>query len=457
MKHLHFVGIGGIGMSGLAAMCVEAGYKVTGSDRGADRPENRRILDALERQGIVIYPQDGSYIRNGTPDELIYSTAIEDDNPDFAAGKEICRTHRSALVERIIRERGAENSIAICGSCGKSTVTAYCAETLANLGEVPECLNGALMKRFINEKFAGNYAPGEKKYLVFEADESDKSLLNYSPEYAIILNIGTDHYSKEELAEVFGKFLQKVRKGAVLSGDVYEAVRTALPPELEIKVFGSSRQSDCDCCVSSYSAGKAEFNGSETITLPQSGFHMALNALAIKSLLEMLGYATSDILKALEKFSGVWRRNDFAGRTSCGAPVYDDYAHNPEKILACIKGMRETVSGNVYAVFQPHGFKPFGFMKDELFNLLEGELRPNDRFILLPPYYAGGTASFHPTAEEVLTEYQNRSSAPARFMTFPDRDLLRAFLLQNADSDDIIVIMGARDNSLSDYAASLCI
>ena len=268
MKHLHFVGIGGIGMSGLAAMCVEAGYKVTGSDRGADRPENRRILDALERQGIVIYPQDGSYIRNGTPDELIYSTAIEDDNPDFAAGKEICRTHRSALVERIIRERGAENSIAICGSCGKSTVTAYCAETLANLGEVPECLNGALMKRFINEKFAGNYAPGEKKYLVFEADESDKSLLNYSPEYAIILNIGTDHYSKEELAEVFGKFLQKVRKGAVLSGDVYEAVRTALPPELEIKVFGSSRQSDCDCCVSSYSAGKAEFNGSETIIFP---------------------------------------------------------------------------------------------------------------------------------------------------------------------------------------------
>ena len=96
-------------------------------------------------------------------------------------------------------------------------------------------------------------------------------------------------------------------------------------------------------------------------------------------------------------------------------------------------------------------------MKDELFNLLEGELRPNDRFILLPPYYAGGTASFHPTAEEVLTEYQNRSSAPARFMTFPDRDLLRAFLLQNAGSDDIIVIMGARDNSLSDYAASLCI
>ena len=116
MKHLHFVGIGGIGMSGLAAMCAESGFKVTGSDRGADRPENRRILDALERQGIQIFPQDGSYISAGTPDELIYSTAIEEDNPDFTAGKDIIRTHRSALLERMIRERGAANSIAVCGS-----------------------------------------------------------------------------------------------------------------------------------------------------------------------------------------------------------------------------------------------------------------------------------------------------------------------------------------------------
>ena len=456
MAHLHFVGIGGIGMSGLAAMCAQAGYKVTGSDRGADRPENRRILDALEKQGIRIFPQDGSYIAAGKPDELIYSTAIEDDNPDFAAGRHIPRTHRAALVERIIKERGAAASIAICGSCGKSTVTAYCAEALTELGAAPECLNGALMKRFISETFAGNYAPGGKDYLVFEADESDKSLLNYSPEYAIILNIGTDHYSKEELAEVFGKFLQNVRKGAVLSRDVYQAVKAYLPQTLEVRVFDETARPDSACYISSYRPGEAEFNGTEKITLPQPGFHMALNALAIKALLEMLGYTPQDALRALEKFSGVWRRNDFAGKTASGTPVYDDYAHNPEKILACIRGMRETVSGNVYAVFQPHGFKPFGFMKDELFNLLEPELRQNDRFILLPPYYAGGTASFSPTAEEVTAEYQALSSAPERFMVFGDRDDLRKFLHDTARIDDIIVIMGARDNSLSDYAGSLC-
>lgn len=456
MKHLHFVGIGGIGMSALAAMCVESGYKVTGSDRGADRPENRRILDALEKQGIAIFPQDGSYAAAGKPDELIFSTAIEEDNPDFAAGKNIPRTHRSALVERIIKERGAENSIAVCGSCGKSTVTAYCAETLANLGENPECLNGALMKRFINEKFAGNYAPGDRKFLVFEADESDKSLLNYSPEYAIILNIGTDHYSKEELAEVFAKFLKNVRKGAVLSRDVYEAVKNALPPALEIRVFDAEKLPGAVNWISSYAPGKAEFNGKEAVTLPQNGFHTALNALAIRTLLDMLGFPAEASLAALEKFSGVWRRNDFAGNDINGAPVYDDYAHNPEKILACLKGMRETVKGAVYAIFQPHGFKPFGFMKDELFNLLEPELRSCDRFILLPPYYAGGTASFHPTAEEVLAEYRSKSSAPERFTSFADREELRKFLQQTTTADDIVIIMGARDNSLSDYAVSLC-
>ena len=443
-------------MSGLAAMCAESGFKVTGSDRGADRPENRRILDALERQGIQIFPQDGSYISAGTPDELIYSTAIEEDNPDFTAGKDIIRTHRSALLERMIRERGAANSIAVCGSCGKSTVTAYCAEVLHTLGAEPECLNGALMRCFITGKFAGNYAPGGKNYLVFEADESDKSLLNYSPEYAIILNIGTDHYSKEELAEVFGKFLQKVRKGAVLSREVYEAVKSYLPESLDIQVFDEKEQGEAVWFVSRYQGGIAEFNHSEVIVLPQKGFHMALNALAIRALLEMLGYCAADILKALEKFSGVWRRNDFAGKTAAGTPVYDDYAHNPEKIQACVRGMRESAAGNVFAVFQPHGFKPFGFMKDELFNLLEPELRADDRFILLPPYYAGGTASFHPTAEEVLSEFQSRSSAPQRFLAFADREELRKFLLENADRDDIIAIMGARDNSLSDYASSLC-
>ena len=224
MTHLHFIGIGGIGMSGLAAMCADNGYLVTGSDRGADRPENRRIIDALKLQGIKIYPQDGSGIRASRPDFLVYSTAIEEDNPDFIAGEGIPRLHRSELLERVIREADFGCTVAVTGSCGKSTVTAYLAETLTNLGADPCCLDGALIKRFRGGRFAGNYRPGSGKYFVYEADESDKSLVRYSPDYAIILKMGTDHYDKAELARVFAEFLRHVRKGAVLERGVYEAV-----------------------------------------------------------------------------------------------------------------------------------------------------------------------------------------------------------------------------------------
>ena len=226
---LHFIGIGGIGMSGLAAMAKQLGFQVSGSDRGADKPENQRIFSALKKQGITIYPQDGSFAGNGLPDFLVYSTAIENDNPDFLAAGTTPRLHRSALLEKLMSALDDKNTIAVTGSCGKSTVTAYLAEALFNLEKDPACLNGALSKRFKSDVFAGNFRPGTGEFFVFEADESDKSLLNYQVDYAVILNIGTDHYSKEELAEVFGKFLNNVRKGAVLSEDVFAAVKNFIP------------------------------------------------------------------------------------------------------------------------------------------------------------------------------------------------------------------------------------
>ncbi len=501
---IHFVGVGGIGMSGLAAMCQDRGMAVTGSDRGADRPENQRIIGALRRQGIRIYPQDGSYVRDGKPEVLVYSTAIEENNPDFAAGIGIPRMHRSQLLAELLNGT-SQLSIAVTGSCGKSSVTAYLAEALDNLGTDPACLNGALIKRFISGTFAGNYRPGRGKYLVFEADESDKSLLNYGADYALILNMGTDHYDREELARVFGTFLQSVRKGAVLERQVFEAVQAFLPKELPVAVFDAipgpgrryaleeyqvvtrvetlyDRGTKAKIAPSGDRAAEdargasnfleicglhqedfrierrvpeAVFTGGVRLTLPQSGRHTAWNALAIFALLEMLGFEREAARQALERFDGVWRRTDFAGMTAQGAAVYDDYAHNPEKILSCIQGMRETVPGRVLAVFQPHGYGPFGFMRDQLFLYLEKELKPQDRFFLLEPYYAGGTSSFKPSAAEVMADWRSRSRAPERFALAADRDSLKAELLKEGTSGDVIVIMGARDNSLSDYAASL--
>ena len=457
---LHFVGAGGIGMSALAAMAVEFGHQVSGSDRGADRPENARIIGALKASGVAIYPQDGSFMRHGGADRLIYSTAIEEDNPDFAAGADIPRLHRSELLAQMIGELPSHTrSIAVTGSCGKSTATAYAAEALLNLGADPCCLNGALVTRFTDESHAGNFRPG-RDFFVFESDESDKSLLNYSADYAVILNLGTDHYSRDELVRVFGEFLRSVRKGAVLEQEVYRelAARKMLPEHLDIRVFGDGGDGVTDTLTGYGIVDRrpiATFGDGTSIRLPRPGRHMALNALAVGALLDLLGFDRAVIPAALERFDGVWRRNDFAGKTPEGAAVYDDYAHNPEKIRANLRLMRELAAGAVCAVFQPHGYGPFGFMEQTLFEYLEQELREGDFFILLEPYYAGGTTSFSPHAAEVCAKWRQNAAAPERYLCLPGRSEVKKFLREHTGDGDVITVMGARDNSLAEFARDI--
>ncbi|MBR7106953.1 MAG: hypothetical protein IKC89_00925 [Lentisphaeria bacterium] len=461
MKNLHFVGIGGIGMSGLAAAARDLGLAVSGSDRGAERPENRAIIGALKNQGIEIYPQDGSrFDVEPLPDTLIYSTAIEEDNPDFVKSGNLPRLHRSGLLRHLLEISG-KRSIAITGSCGKSTVCCYLTEALENLKLDPAMLAGGLAKKFKSDVFAGNYRPGKGKHLVFEADESDKSLLNYGADYAIILNIGTDHYDKQELSEMFGTFLRQIRRGAVLTAEVYDAVKKQIPAGLDIRIAANdTAYKGADGAIAEYTSSPdgavVRFSDGSVIKLPKPGRHMAINALCIKLMLEMLGVNSADANGALEKFTGVWRRDDFAGTTAAGAKVFDDYAHNPEKILSCLSGMRERCTGKLVAIFQPHGYKPFGFMEEQLFEYMEKFLRTDDRFILLEPFYAGGTSSFSPSAKDIHAKWQSRSAKPERFITLPDREAVTKFVYGNTGSGDIVTIMGARDNSLSDFAVQLC-
>jgi UDP-N-acetylmuramate--alanine ligase len=447
MRNFHFIGVGGIGMSALASAAIDCGFTVSGSDRGAGKVENAPVINALAAQGIKIYPQDGSRFTDNSPlpDAIVYSTAIEEDNPDFlAAGKNIPRLHRAEFLKLIIETYSDKISIAVTGSCGKSSVTGYLTEVLERLGGDPVMISGAVSKRYRTPENAGNFRSGKGKFLVFEADESDKSLLSYPTDYAIILNIATDHYSKEELVEVFSTFLNKnTRHGAVATPELSENSCTNCQSIAGLKEYISGK------------TPQALFDDGKTLDLPAPGRHVALNALAIRKLLAMLNFNDDDVLEALSHFDGVWRRNDLAGMTASGARVYDDYAHNPEKILSCLSGMREITEGKILAVFQPHGYKPFGFMEEELFKLMDNFLKKDDRFILLEPFYAGGTSSFSPHAEDVCRKWQTKSAFPERFMVMPDRETLKEFLLAEAESDDTVVIMGARDNSLSLFAVDL--
>ena len=463
MKSVHFAGIGGIGMSALAAGAAACGWEVSGSDRGAEQPENAPLIGALKAQGIAIYPQDGSRFASGEelPDLLVYSTAVESDNPDLLAAKEIRQMHRSEFL-RLLLDEFNKISIAVSGSCGKSSVTACITEVLERLGGDPLMINGALSKRYRRADNAGNFRSGNGRFLVFEADESDKSLLSYGADYALVLNIGTDHYDREELARVFGEFLRNIRRGAVLSRQVAEALDYRFPAGLEVRIFDDAGGASApEYALAEYLPGeksKAVFGDGKSVDLPVPGKHAALNALAIRALTRMLGFEDAAVLDALKYFDGVWRRNDFAGTTPQGAMVFDDYAHNPEKIISCLTGMREKCNGEngrLIAVFQPHGYKPFGFMEQALFELLENFLQPEDRFILLEPFYAGGTSSFSPHSADVCVSWQGKSALPERFLCLPDREAVKEFVSGNTTPGDVVVIMGARDNSLSMFASSL--
>lgn len=462
IRHVHFIGVGGIGMSSIAQYLVDLGIIVSGSDRALDNPENSRIVNPLRARGIKLFPQDGSYTDFSVPDLLVYSSAIEEDNPDLQAGKKIPHMHRAEVLALCIRYESKKISIAVCGSCGKTSVTAWLTETLVNANADPVMIGGGISNSFISEDLTGNYRPGQGNYLVFEADESDKSLLNYNPDYALILNIGTDHYDKDELIEMFREFAGKVKRGFVISKEVYDLLGSDCFVNSDVCIFDEEEKekrnsSEKTWIMEKYTPGKGIFSSNQDdsvieIKLPIPGKHSGLNALAVLCTMNLLGLQDERTIDNIEAFMGVWRRADLAGLNSNGAKIYDDYAHNVEKIVSSIKTAREE-GKRVISIFQPHGFKPLEFMRDALLAELENNLSNQDLFCFLPVYYAGGSASFAPTSEEVANSYI--SNGTKKYKNFKSRKELKLFLEEMTTKDDIVLIMGARDNSLSDFAVEL--
>lgn len=454
MKSWHVVGICGIGMSALAQFAAAMDIKVSGSDRALENPENLALKAMLQAQGIELFPQDGSRFAPGNPpvDAVIYSTAIEESNPDFAASCGIERIHRAAALRDLIVERSAaagKVSVAVAGSCGKTSTTALIAEALCNLNGDAESINGGMIKAFAQNNYPGNYRPGSGA-LIFEADESDKSLLAFHPDYALVLNIGTDHYPKAELAEMFAAFVNQAQKGAVLQQEVYDLINKELRSDLTVRVFNTPVNYRSGNGVSSADFGDGVFR-----QLPSPGRHTAANVSAAWELLKLMQFAPEDALNAALNTHGVARRFDFKGRTAKGCAVYDDYAHNPEKVTNMIAAAQELCpDGRLWILFQPHGYGPLGFMQQELGRQLAAVLRSSDRFMLAEPYYAGGTSSFSPHASEVLENWKKLYPA-APLELWESRPAAQKLLQSQAAANDLILVMGARDNTLMDFARQL--
>ncbi len=457
---LFLVGLGGIGMSGLAQLLRSLGYDVAGSDRETSGPGRDDLYARLGRQGITVWPQDGEAVRRLRPSLLIYSAAVEADNPDFIAGSALPRLHR-ALAQAAALHRLPARQIAIGGSCGKTSVTAWVASALRALGVPVGMVCGGYVREFESDSHPGNFVLDDgAEWIVSEADESDGSLVHFRPDIGVVLNLGTDHYPAAQLAALFAEFLGSCRRGCVVAGELRELL--TLPPDRELVFFGENDAPGAAAGQNLRAGGYvptpdgARFSLGElgACAVPQYGRHSMLNAAAVAAVLRLLGL-TADAdrcRRALTAFRGVGRRFDRVGSTPAGVPVFDDYAHNVEKIVAAIRSVREQVAGRpVFVIFQPHGYGPLAFMRDPLRSALATCLGPGDTFAFLPVYYAGGTSSFAPAAAEVAAEYA-AAGLPVRALA----SRAEAIALTGASpAPAAILVLGARDPSLPGWCRSL--
>ena len=453
-----FCGIGGSGMLPLALILKARGAEIAGSDRSRDAGRTPEKFAFLGRQGIALFPQDGSGITDPAQ-VLIASAAIEDSVPEVAAAKALGATRLSRAQCLSALFNAAPHPIAIAGTSGKSTVTGMIGWILTMAGRDPVIVNGAVMKNFVDPAtpFASARV-GQGADFVAEVDESDGSIVLYRPAVGVLGNVSLDHKSLEELRELFGDFC--ARCGAVaLNADDAESM--ALGHRARgLLTFGMG----ADATIAADPA--SIFEGPTTITacvidrrsgathdlaLAVPGRHNLMNALAALAAASLSGVPLADAVAALGSFAGLSRRFDIVGTSASGVTLIDDFGHNPEKVAATLATLR-THPGRVIALFQPHGYGPLRQMGMELAQVLATRLTPEDRVILTDPVYFGGTVDRSVGSEAIVAAI---NAAGGHAQHIPTRDNAAAAIIAMARPGDRVVVMGARDDTLATFASDL--
>ncbi|MBF0431691.1 MAG: UDP-N-acetylmuramate--alanine ligase [Fibrobacteria bacterium] len=440
-------------MSALAQYLQLAGKAVTGSDRAFDQGKNNDVKSQYLKMGMKIYPQNGSGI---TPDTscLIYSTAIENSNPELQKAKalNIPTLHRSDLLAQLTTEK---KSIAVSGTSGKSTVTAMIYQLLESAQMEPSILTGANLLSLEKMGLPGNAVFGKGDWLVFEADESDGSLVKYSPEIGLILNIEKDHKEISELIPLFTKFGTQIKETLILNVDDKESNRFHSSFS-NIKTTFFSQNSFGEHVISELSeqGWASTFTIDDTsFTLNMPGKHNIANAMASLQVAQQLGVSLSDCAHGLSTFTGIDRRHIFIGKKR-DITVIDDFAHNPAKVQACIRTVKHAAASGikgakVIAIFHPHGFAPMKLLRKEFVEAFTQCLDERDILLMPEIYYAGGTADKSISSQDILSDI---NSIKKIGHYFTDKDSLLKAIPGFCSAGDIIVSMGARDPSLSEFA-----
>lgn len=442
-KNYFFIGIAGTGMSAIAQYLQGVGKKVAGSDRLFNQNNKMLIQEQFEKQGIQCFFQDGSGI-TANIEVVVVSTAIEESNIEYQKAREmgIPVMKRSELLAAI---SSSKRTIAVGGTSGKSTTTAMIFHILQENGYSPSLMTGAGLTALQKQGLPGNAWVGKSDWLVIESDESDGSIVNYYPEISVVLNVDRDHKEFDELMQLFSTFKEHTRGTFIVNHDHALIKTLSQNQENDFGTSGGVGYTGQDFKQTGFQI-QFTVNG-EPFKIPVIGKHNMENALAATAVSGAIGISTEKAAKALESYVGIYRRTQLVGQKN-SVYVIDDFAHNPAEVAAAIKACQQ-IGGKVIAWFQPHGYGPLRFMHEELAEKVSTVLRDTDTFVMSDVYYAGGTVN-RDIGSEVVIEAVRKKNRNA--LSVADRSKLPQMLKGMARPGDVILTMGARDPSLSDFA-----
>ncbi len=449
LDNIFFVGVAGAGMSAIAQFLAEGGKKVSGSDRYFIDGEANETREKLEASNIKCFAQNGDGINNLTQ-AVIVSTAIEDTVLEVqkAISLGIPIYKRSELLALIVESR---RTIAIGGTSGKSTTAGMIFEVLQNAGMNPGIITGAGLISIIKNGKIGNAKVGDpKSWLIIEADESDGSIVKYKPEIGVLLNIDKDHQEIDTLIEIFKTFKENTKQHFIVnSGNVYSAkLSSSAANDFSSKENDTAGYLGADFKQEGY-VSHFKINAIP-FTLNSPGKHNMENALAAVAVANYIGVSLELCSEGIKKYEGIYRRNQLLGIKN-GIQVIDDYAHNPVKCAAAIEACK-LLAPKVIAWFQPHGYGPTKFLKDDFIEEFTNVLRDTDEIWMSEIFYAGGTAEKTISANDLIKGISARGKN-AFFVE--NKKMLLDNLRFHFTNDCVLLLMGARDPGLETFSKNL--
>ena len=445
-KNPFFIGVAGVGMSAIAQYLQGIGKNVSGSDRYFHPDEYNKTKEQLENEGIKCFLQDGSGITKET-DLVVVSTAIEDTVYEVKKAKElgIPIIKRSQLLAMIAKSK---KTVAVAGTSGKSTTSAMLFQILLDAGLEPSIISGAGLTSIIKQGKIGNAYVGKGDWLIIEADESDGSVVQYEPEIGLLLNVDKDHQEIEELMDLFTTFKKNSQRLFVVNQS--NALAKTLSANKK-NDFGFETEAGFAAKNFKQEGFKLSFEiDNQEFTMNAIGQHTVENATAAVAVANQIGVDLKTCAESLSKYEGIYRRHQILGQKN-GVWVIDDYAHNPAKCAASIKAC-QPLAEKVVAWFQPHGYGPTRFLRNDFVEEISNTLRENDEIWMSEIFYAGGTAVKDISANDLIEDIKAKGKK-AYFVE--DRNQFLEMVRPSLSENSVLLLMGARDPSLEEFCKDL--